>query len=67
MAKQKCTASELARMIESRLEKPALIEIQTDTELGWRPVVITAAIDTIRAQMQADAIADDLRNWYELV
>lgn len=66
MAKQKCTASELARMIESRLEKPALIEIQTDTELGWRPVVITAAIDTIRVQMQADAIADDLRKRYEL-
>lgn len=67
MAKQKCTVRELIQIIESRLEKPALIEIQPDPNIGWRPHVVTASIDLVRAQMQADAIADELRKGVELV
>ena len=67
MAKQKCTVHELILIVESRLEKPTLIEIHPDPEIGWRPYVVTSSIDVVRAQMHADAIADELRQRYELV
>jgi hypothetical protein len=66
MAKQRCTISVLTKLVEDGIDPAAHVTIHRDPDLGWRPIVHAAASDRTRIQMQADAVADELRTQYEL-
>ncbi len=67
MAKEKKRAIELADMVQERMTFPTLrVDVYKDAENEWLPIVVAATTLARRAQLQAEAIARELRTIYDV-
>jgi hypothetical protein len=66
MQKPKKAAEELAEMIRDGLAEEGFeIQVRSNSRTGW-DVAISSDKDTEDAQSRAEAIAVELRQWYDL-
>ena len=67
MAKQQKTEAELEDMIHQRLLIGGVyVSVRQDPILSWRATVITAPKHAKAIQLQAEAVADELRKKFTL-
>jgi hypothetical protein len=67
MAKERCSAEQLADMITQKINVAGVeVSVRRDHAYGWVPTVVSAPSDQIGFQRRADEIAHVLRARFEL-
>jgi hypothetical protein len=67
MAKERCSAEQLADMITQKINVAGVeVAVRRDHAYGWVPTVVSAPSDQIGFQRRADEIAHVLRTRFEL-
>jgi hypothetical protein len=67
MAKDSKTAAELEDMIKQRLNIGGIhVKVHKDPAYGWHPTVVTTPAAAYNAQVEAEKIAKELREKFDL-
>jgi hypothetical protein len=66
MAKEKLSAAALAEIIAGQLGDDVIVTVAADLAYGWHPTVMTSPARVHQKQQQAEWIARELRQKYDL-